>query len=79
MTRETWQPQDFMMTPFWQIVAYCLFFKLWPICSRLEAVLWMHGQRSSHTTALSKGTIFGKNSDFLQKMLALAKLRESWY
>ena len=68
-----------MMTPFWQIVAYCLFSNLWPIFSRLEAVLWMHCQHSSHTTALSKGTIFAKNADFLQKMLALAKLRESWY
>ena len=35
---------------------------------------------SSHTIALSKGTIFAKNANFLQKeILTSAKLKEPWY
>ena len=32
----------------------------------------------SHTMALSKGTIFVKNTDFFQKILTSAKLKRPW-
>ena len=34
---------------------------------------------SSHTTAWSKGTIFAKNANFLQKIAGISKIRGPWY
>ena len=48
-------------------------------CNKLKSKL-KNIQHSSHTIALSKGTIFPQNADCLQKeILTSAKLRRSWY
>ena len=48
-------------------------------CNKLKSKL-KNIQHSSHTIALSKGTIFPQNADCLQReILTSAKLRRSWY
>ena len=46
---------------------------MWENCD-VTVVVW----HNSHTIALSKGTIWPKNANFLQKMLTLTKLRGTW-
>ena len=48
------------------------------ILQKLKAEL-KNLQHSSHTIALSKGTIFAKNAYFYKKMLASTKLEGPWY